>query len=130
MSNRPIIQLSRPSVDVMHALINAVHADHDTDSREIEVIVNALDGLDISTLDGNQIDKVSLLYWLEDNYTQVAAQYSGSKRDIELVILMTRMARREDLTSISKVILDICRADDVYHPNEKKFLELISSYWV
>ena len=124
-----MLRLDRASLDVMHVLVNAVYADHVVDGKEIETIVDALGTLNIRSDEGEVLNKVDLLYWLEANYKEIVAQYSGSKRDIELVILLTRMKRRDDLDVIMKVIMDICHVDGVYHEGEKALTETIRSHW-
>ena len=129
MAHKTMLRLDRASLDVMHVLVNAVYADHVVDGKEIETIVGALGTLNIRSDEGEAINKVDLLYWLEANYKEIVAQYSGSKRDIELVILLTRMKRRDDLDVIMKVIMDICHVDGVYHEGEKALTETIRSHW-
>ena len=129
MAHTSMVKLSRTSLDVMHVLINAVQADHVVDSKEIQVIIDALDDLDIRTDDDKAVTKVELLYWLEGSYKEIAAQYSGSKRDIELVILLSRMRRRDDLPRIMKVVMDIYQADGSYHEDEESLTDIIMSHW-
>ena len=105
MAHKTMLRLDRASLDVMHVLVNAVYADHVVDGKEIETIVDALGTLNIRSDEGEVLNKVDLLYWLEANYKEIVAQYSGSKRDIELVILLTRMKRRDDLDVIMKVFI-------------------------
>ena len=129
MAHKTMLRLDRASLDVMHVLVNAVYADHVVDGKEIETIVDALGTLNIRSDEGEVLNKVDLLYWLEANYKEIVAQYSGSKRDIELVILLSRMKRRDDLDVIMKVIMDICHVDGVYHEGEKVLTETIRSHW-
>ena len=129
MAHKTMLRLDRASLDVMHVLVNAVYADHVVDGKEIETIVDALGTLNIRSDEGEVLNKVDLLYWLEANYKEIVAQYSGSKRDIELVILLSRMKRRDDLDVIMKVIMDICHVDGVYHEDEKVLTETIRSHW-
>ena len=123
------LKLSPSSLDVMHVLVCAVHADHVVDGKEIKVIVDAVSALDILSDTGEALSDIDLLYWLEANYNKIAAQYAGAKRDIELMILLTRMARRDDLDVIMNVIMDIYHADGEYHEAEKDFGDIVRSYW-
>lgn len=129
MTNASKIELSRGSIDVMFLLLNAVFADHVTERKEIEIIMNAFDDLNLSKKDDTPLSHSELLQWLEQNHDTVKAQYSGSKRHIELVILLTRMARRNDLEGLAKIVIEICRSDGVYDHNEKILLDMMNSYW-
>lgn len=129
MSDTPKVELSSESWDAMSLLLNAVFADHVTERKEIEIIVNSLANLKLTDAVDNPLSAVDALYWLEQNHDRIKAQYSGSKRHIELVILLTRMARRDDLERLAKIVVDICRSDGVYHHNEKVLLDMMNSYW-
>ena len=129
MSGTPKIELSCGSMDAMYLLLNAVFADHVTERKEIEIIVNSLADLKLTDADDKPLLMADALHWLEQNHDTVKEQYSGSKRHIELVILLTRMARRDDLELLAKIVVDICRSDGVYHHNEKVLLDMTNSYW-
>jgi len=129
MAHKTMLKLSQASVDVMHVLVNAVQADQKLDKAEVNVIVEAMEDIDIRTHDGYALNRIDLLYWLEAHYTDIVAQYSGTKRDLELVILLSRMKRRDDLDPIIKVIAEISLADGEFHEDEQSFLNLVASYW-
>ena len=114
MAHTATLKLSSNALDIMHVLINAVHADHVVDGKEIKVIVDAVSQLDIRSDKGEAFNDVDLLYWLDAHYNEIAAQYTGAKRDIELMILLTRMARRDDLDMVMQVVMDIYHADGEY----------------
>lgn len=129
MLNGPNAQLSRGSHDVMLLLLNAVFADDVTDQKEVEIIVRSLGDLNLTDVGDQPVKATGILYWLEQNHDAVKAQFSGSKRHIELVILLTRMARRDDLELLAKIVVDICRSDGIFHHNEKVLLDMMNSYW-
>ena len=129
MSDTPKVELSSESWDAMSLLLNAVFADHVTEQKEIEIIVNALGDLIITNVQGDPLAAEDVLTWLAQNHDEIKAQYSGSKRHIELVILLTRMARRDDLEQLAQIVVDICRSDGIYHHNEKILLDMMNSYW-
>ena len=129
MAHTSTLQLSRPSMDVMYILVNAAHADGKIQCEEIKLILEASRKLDIRTDDGEPVSPADLLGWLEANHAGILTQYSGGQREIELIILITRMARRDDLAPISRNILDICQADANLDSGEKSLLTMIGNYW-